>query len=418
MRKSAPSKQAQLKIALLITELQMGGAAKVVRDHAAAFRNFADVREIVFNRADGIDFEGEHVVSLEVPGGGGLVKRLSNFMRRVIRYGRFKDEWKPDVSIAHLEGAHYVDLLSRRGEKNILVMHGSIDHNRDIAGVNGWVRRRLLMPLAFRAADAIVAVSRGIAAEIASMELANVRVINNFFDSAVLASLAAEPLGVDHRQIFGSDVPVIVSMGRLAPEKNLGSLLGIFASVRARRSVRLLLIGDGPQRGALIERAIALGLTVSSPWTGLNQAADVHFVGNQSNPFALMARSTIFAMPSRWEGFPLALCEALACAIPVVASDCPTGPREILSPHSAIPTIPIVAPEAAPFGMLMPIPWESATASVAWTSTLEKLLHDEEARARISEAGARRVRDLSITKVAPQWRALVEELMASQTQKI
>ncbi|WP_206367570.1 hypothetical protein [Sphingomonas sp. HDW15A] len=134
------------KIALLVTELSMGGAAKVVRDHATAFRAFADVREIVFNRADGIDFEGEDVVSLEVDGGGGLINRLVNFLRRVVRYGRFKEKWKLDISIAHLEGAHYVDLLSRRGEKVVLVLHGSISHNHDFKGILGHFAGVFLFP--------------------------------------------------------------------------------------------------------------------------------------------------------------------------------------------------------------------------------------------------------------------------------
>lgn len=388
----------------------MGGAAKVVRDHATAFRAFADVREIVFNRTDGVDFEGNEVISLDVDGGGGLGDRLANFLRRVVRYGKFKENWQPDVSIAHLEGAHYVDLISRRSEKVVLVLHGSINHNRDFTGLMGAIRRRILIPQTLRRADAVVAVSRDIAAEMVGMGINGVRVINNYFDLELIAAKSADDLAPEYQHLFDGP-PVIITAGRLAHQKNQAPLLEAFARMRGKVSSRLVILGDGPLRDDLIAEAARLCLRVSSPWTVIDYEADVHFLGVQANPFAFIARSALFVLPSAWEGFPLALCEAMACGKPVVSADCPTGPREILAPSSPVPATPITFAEEASYGSLMPIPGRETSSIGLWADTLSKLLSDADRRQRMGEAARKRVMDYTADAIIPQWRALFEELL-------
>jgi glycosyltransferase involved in cell wall biosynthesis len=405
----------RLRLVMLVCELSMGGAARVVRDHAAAFAPFAEVTEVVFDREDGVDFAGEHVESLDVKGGRGALGKIAALRQRVSRYAALKRRLAPDISISHLEGAHYVDLLAPGSARRVLVVHGSILGNRDIVGPLGWVRKGVLIPWLYRRADAIVAVSRDIEAELRGMGLSNVRTINNFFRLDEIESASRAPLAPEEAALFQGR-QVLVTVGRLADQKKQAPLLDMMARLRDRPDVSLIIIGDGPLRGDLLDRARALGLDRWNAWSGrpLEPGHAVYFLGQRDNPFPLVRAADLFLLPSGWEGFPLALCEAMACGTPVVSTDCPTGPREILSPDGEVPAQPIAVPEPAPYGMLMPFAHLPETADAAighWARTVEALLDDPARRQQMAVAARRRVEDFARDRIVAQWRELFDELM-------
>jgi glycosyltransferase involved in cell wall biosynthesis len=111
----------------------------------------------------------------------------------------------------------------------------------------------------------------------------------------------------------------VLAVGKLKARKGHDVLLRAFARLRAGRDARLLILGEGPERGELAALAASLGI-----------AADVDLHGFVPNPMAYMARASVFALPSRREGLPNVLIEALACGAPIVATRCPSGPDEIL----------------------------------------------------------------------------------------
>ncbi|MFO1418915.1 MAG: glycosyltransferase [Methylotetracoccus sp.] len=102
-------------------------------------------------------------------------------------------------------------------------------------------------------------------------------------------------------------------------QKDFATLLDAFRILRQRRACRLVILGDGALRGALEARAAQSGIK-----------ADVCFTGYVANPYAFMSRAAVFALSSRWEGSPNVLTEALALGTPSVATDCRSGPREVL----------------------------------------------------------------------------------------
>jgi len=117
----------------------------------------------------------------------------------------------------------------------------------------------------------------------------------------------------------GSD-PVILAVGRLDTQKDYPTLLESFASLRARRAVRLMILGEGPLRRELESTVSRLGLE-----------ADVRLPGFVENPFAYMRRCSVYVMSSLYEGLPTVLIEALASGARIVSTDCPSGPDEILA---------------------------------------------------------------------------------------
>jgi glycosyltransferase involved in cell wall biosynthesis len=170
-------------------------------------------------------------------------------------------------------------------------------------------------------ADAIVAVSAGAAdslVEATGMSRDRVHVLDNPVVTDDLAALAAEP--VDHPWLTTeNDRPVIVAAGRLTAQKDFPTLLRAFAIVRARRPARLLVLGEGELREPLEQLVRELGIV-----------DDVCMPGIMRNPFAYMSRATLFVLSSAWEGSPGVLIQAMASGAPVVATDCESGPREIL----------------------------------------------------------------------------------------
>jgi glycosyltransferase involved in cell wall biosynthesis len=169
-------------------------------------------------------------------------------------------------------------------------------------------------------ADAIAAVSEGVAADLAAVlgcPHPPIRVTYNPVVTPDLPRLAAQDPG--HAWLRPGEPPLLLGAGKLRPQKGFSLLLEAFARLRRRRPLRLAILGDGPLRGRLLRRARALGV-----------AADFALPGFQRNPFAWMARSRVFALSSAWEGLPAVLIQAMACGCPVVATDCPSGPAEIL----------------------------------------------------------------------------------------
>ncbi|MGD9299694.1 MAG: glycosyltransferase, partial [Thiohalocapsa sp.] len=114
--------------------------------------------------------------------------------------------------------------------------------------------------------------------------------------------------------------PVLLGAGRLERQKDFPTLLRAFAALRGERRCRLVLLGEGAWRHRLTAEAAALGV-----------AADLDLPGFQSNPYPFLARARVFVLSSAWEGSPNVLTEAMALGTPVVATDCPSGPREVLA---------------------------------------------------------------------------------------
>lgn len=207
------------------------------------------------------------------------------------------------------------------------------EHNQIGAGgqVPGGVWARRLMPLLYPLSDEIVAVSRGVGVDVARaarLSAERVRVIYNPIVSGRIAALAAQ--GACHPWVANGGPPLVLGVGRLVPQKDFATLLRAFARVRAYRSVRLAILGEGPQRDRLMLLAQELGIH-----------KDLLLPGFVTNPFAWLGRASLFVLSSAWEGLPTVLIEALACGTPVIATDCPHGPREILENGAVGPLVPV-----------------------------------------------------------------------------
>lgn len=245
------------------------------------------------------------------------------------------------------------------------------------APIRRWLRYlpiRLLYPRIER----IVAVSQGVAedtARIAGLPRRAITVIHNPVVTPELASQAAEPC--PHPWLQPGQLPVILAAGRLQRQKDFPTLIRAFARLRAERPCRLIILGEGRGRAGLA------GLIA-----GLRLGEAVDLPGYQTNPYAFLARASLFVLSSVWEGSPNVLTEALALGIPVVATDCPSGPAEIL--------------DGGRFGPLVPVGDVPALAA-AMAATLDHPLPPEELRCAVRDyaQGQSAKRYLEVLGLAP-----------------
>lgn len=143
------------------------------------------------------------------------------------------------------------------------------------------------------------------------------RVIHNPVVTPKLFEQAKEP--IDREWFKDGAPPVILGVGRLSLQKDFPTLIRAFTIVRKQLPARLMILGEGEERPQIEAMIKELGL-----------ASEVALPGFVSNPYAFMSRAAVFVLSSVYEGLPTVLIEAMAVGTPVVSTDCPSGPREIL----------------------------------------------------------------------------------------
>ena len=252
--------------------------------------------------------------------------RAGRVIRALWPLVRYLRRERPVAMLSAMNHANVVAVLARRlaGVNTRLVVSERTTISSEARRASGWSARAVyaLVPRLYRRADAIVAVSREAARDLeafAGLAAGAVTPIYNPFDLARIARMAAE--SIPHPWFApGQRRPVVLAVGRLVELKDFPTLLRAFAAVRQRRDARLLILGEGELRGELAGLAHSLGLGPD----------DFDMPGFVANPYAYLARAALFVLSSRWEGLPGVLIEAMACGTPVVSTDCPSGPREIL----------------------------------------------------------------------------------------
>jgi glycosyltransferase involved in cell wall biosynthesis len=306
-------------LSIFVPEMVVGGAQRSMLKLAGGIAARGYAVDLVLARAEG-------PLLAEVPTSVRLVdlkaRRVLTSLPALAHYLR-REQPAALLSVLH---ANIIALLARRlaGVQTRVVVSERNTLSSEAQHYASDLRMRLMPQLAryfYPWADCVVTVSRGVAndlSEIAAIPNERVQVIYNPIVTPELAEKAQVPL--EHPWFDPGEPPVILGVGRLSPQKDFSTLILAFAQVRQAHRARLLILGEGEERPALESLAGQLGL---------NQ--DVSLPGYIANPYPYMARASLYVLSSKWEGLPGVLIEALYCGVPIVATDCPSGPREILA---------------------------------------------------------------------------------------
>ena len=238
----------------------------------------------------------------------------------------------PDIIFSNLWGSNRIAILAHKlshanHKRKLLlgIQNNPLSYNK--------VAQRL-MPLMYPMVDLLIACSKGVANEaIRKLGISRdkIQVVYNAVDIARISALAKEP--VEHQWL--GKFPTIISVGSLTPQKGHVYLLKALKIINQTTPIYLLLLGDGPEKRKLQKLAISLGIHDR-----------VDFLGYQPNPFKYMASADVFVLSSLWEGLPNVLVEALACNIPIVATNAPYGSQEVIQNGKNGFLLPTANPEA------------------------------------------------------------------------
>jgi glycosyltransferase involved in cell wall biosynthesis len=307
-------------IAIFIRSLYEGGAERVMLNLARGFMKQGLNVDLVLVKAEGAYLTqvppGIRLIDLKAQSKPGIIPKLVKYLRQ-------------ERPVSLLAALHYpceIALLAKRlaGVSTRVVVSEHNNLSQEAKRIKQTSVR--LSPLAARLfypwADGIVAVSQGVAKDLAAVTAlpsARIQVIYNPVVVPEMFTKAEEP--VDHPWFQSGEPPVILGVGRLFPQKDFTTLIRAFALVRNVRPARLVILGSsGPDEAKL--KALILELDLEG---------EVALVGYVSNPYAYMARSSVFVLSSAWEGFGNVLVEAMAVGTEIVSTDCPSGPAEILA---------------------------------------------------------------------------------------
>ncbi len=324
-----------MKISLVLPDFAGGGAERVFTTLAREFvERGHDVDLVIANNNNPAYL---HLIPAQVRIIDLKAARMRQSLSSLIKYFR---QHQPDVVMAtRLHSCCFVVLAKIFSGINTKVVLR--EANTPSSDLNKYARSKRLLLTSFvrflyPLADAIICVSQGAVndtKEFIKTASGKVHLIYNPVLTEDLFIDAAKPC--EHPWFSKNTIPVIVSVGRLSSQKRFDVLIKAFAVVHKRRPVRLLILGDGGDRPAL-----------QSLIMSLNLQDDVSLPGFDSNPFRFMANADLFVLSSAWEGLPGALIQALACGCPVVSTDCPSGPREILKAGRLGKLVPVNDSEA------------------------------------------------------------------------
>ena len=306
------------RIGIFISFSGDGGVEKMICNLAQGLLNLGIEVDLLLARAEGKHTahipDGARLISLATRHTLSALPGLTAYLRRE----------KPSALLAAKDRAIKVAVLARFLARSDVRLLGRIGTTVSAALETRHPLRRaiwyLSMRIFYRFTDGIIAVSEGVARDvmrITSLPADRLPVIRNPVITPKLHRLAKE--SAPHPWLDEPGTPVITGMGRLTRQKDFATLIMAFARVRKTRECRLIILGEGGQRRAIGTMIRELGIE-----------KDVHLPGFVQNPYSYLSRSSLFVLSSRWEGSPNALTEALALGIPVVSTDCNSGPREIL----------------------------------------------------------------------------------------
>jgi glycosyltransferase involved in cell wall biosynthesis len=344
--------EATPRIAVYLRLLSGGGAERILINLMQGFLRRGVKVDLVLNKIDG-------PYLAQVPPEVRIVDlKATRLLVGLPKLARYLRQEKPTALLTGLHYTNEIAIWAKRlagsstrvvvSEHNTLSIHGpSRDSDRFSP---------LLAKLFYPWADGIVAVSHGVAKDLANVTGLPLNRIQVIYNPVITPDLLAKSKeSVDHPWFAPGQPPVIIGVGRLNEQKDFPTLIRAFAQVLKTRPARLMILGVGPQRSQLNNLVRELGLK-----------DEVSFVGFVQNPYPYMARAAVLVLSSIEEGLPTVLIEAMAVGTPVISTNCPSGPDEILDNGKYGLLMPVGNTEAIAQAILDVLSGHSKSVDAAW----------------------------------------------------
>ncbi len=314
-----------MNITLFIYSFRGGGAEKMMVNLANEFNRKGHGVEIVVVESTG-PYKSliDPSVNIITIGGNNSIKMGLNLYKHL-------QKCNSNVLLSTMEIPNIVSVLATWTGNSIPVI-------LRIANINSKKERHgkyktipSLKRLTYPRAEKVVTISDGVAEDLAGitgMDTADMTTIYNPAYDPKIATQAREP--INHEWLNDEDKRVVIGVGNMKPQKDFETLIRAVHQVNKKEDLYLVVLGKGDLKHELESLAKNLGIN-----------GCVSFPGFVDNPYAYMARADLFVLSSAWEGFGNVIVEAMACGTPVVCTDCPGGPSEILEDGKFGPLVPV-----------------------------------------------------------------------------
>ncbi len=373
------------KIMFFIASLYQGGGERVVSElslHLPLLYH-TETTILLFENRVSYPYKGK-LLSLDVPLSTNPFLRFCNFFLRLFQFCNVLRKEKPDYVISLGNGANMMNILCNRKKA---IPRVDLFLSESARGFWGLVYK-IFVRFFFNGAQYIVSVSKAAADDLVEhygVSEDRIRIIYNPVDIERIQALSKESLPLMYQEAFTHDV--IITMGRLTKQKGQWHLISAFRKVKESVSnAKLFILGDGELRDFLQNKAKEYALE-----------HDVYFPGFQKNPFPFLAHAKLFVLSSFFEGLPDVLLEAMACGLPIVSTDCNSGPREILAPSTNIHTM-TRSIEYGEYGVLVPVVQEQMLGEA-----IIEILQNHGLEKAFGEKARKRAEDFRIESIIKKW---------------
>jgi len=369
----------------LVIRLKKGGAERVVSILLKKLTDNQDANIHLILLEDGIDYDLPKNISPVILHHG----KKSNYRKFLelpyvaYQIAKYIKENDIDTVVSFLYRSNYINLIANFfGTKHKSIINIRSTTSRYLnEGLLGKVNLFLIRAL-FNKADLIISNSEGVKDDLNDLMKIKTRHISipNPIDIAKVKELEDSKLGATKH--IDENINYIISVGRLIPLKRNKDLLLAFSDVdKQLNNTKLLFLGDGDFKSTLIDYSKELGIKDK-----------VIFLGNVDNPFYYLKRSKLFVMTSEIEGFPNVLIEAMACGIPVISSNCKSGPAEILGNDQ--------------YGLLFEVGDIDAL-----SEKILRVMKDDELQIKLQKLSFHRVLDYDVNKIIQRFE---KEILANE----
>ncbi len=370
------------KLMFVIPNLCGGGAERIMSQLLFYFTDIYNVVLVCFNKNhvypipnNIIEFYLDDCISYPIPA---ILKRL----HRISRLRKLIKSERPDVILSFLTNLQLLlatRLFSKINSKIIIAEHNTLSYTLKYSRYS--LVKKYLLKILYKKADKIITVSEGVKSDLIKTIkydrfIDKIDIIYNPHNLDLIKERSMEK--PNHPWLIDKIEPILINIGSLTYQKGQDILLEAFKLINEEIPSKLIILGQGPLLNELQNLATKLCIRDR-----------VDFAGFQKNPFSYISHSDVFVLSSRWEGFPNVLIEALACGVPVVSTDCPSGPNEVLVNGEN--------------GLIVPVenPGELASALI-------KILEDKSLAKKLSENGKKSVEKYSSLNIFKKYKYIVE----------
>ena len=392
-----------MKILFSIPSLYGGGAEKVIK---YLIENIQSNEKFLCTLEAGQKYDLEknikYIKLTNIDGRANTFKKITFFFIQYIKFIFLISKEKPDIIISFLERSNIITILTPIKTKKVISIRSFISKKFEDTGIKGKIVK-FFYKFLFKRVNNFVVPTYEIKEDLIKnfkINRDNIKVIYNPIDLEKIDNLKNENLESEYFDLFKTN-KILINVGNLTYPKGQWHLIKIFSKLKQKNNIKLVILGEGSYLDFLVKFALKLHMKVYDYTRSkiLDNSYDIYFLGFKKNPYKFLYNSDIFIFSSLREGFPNALIEAMACELPVVSTNCLSGPKEIL--------------DNGKYGILLPVfsgnknDYDLDETENKWIKVINSLLKQD--LGMYKKLSIKRVREYELNRIIKVWEKYIKE---------